>query len=96
MRPITEYSDYRKYMRDYYEERKKGSYFSWREFAKLAGFTSSGYLKLVCDGKTRLSRGGAAKVAGAMGLTGFGAQWWNTAMLRTQTFLSRFSPVCAP
>ncbi|MBO6136368.1 MAG: TIGR02147 family protein [Fibrobacter sp.] len=76
MRPITEYSDYRKYMRDYYEERKKGSYFSWREFAKLAGFTSSGYLKLVCDGKTRLSRGGAAKVAGAMGLTGFGAQYF--------------------
>lgn len=76
MKPITEYSDYRKYMRDYYEERKKGSYFSWREFAKLAGFASSGYLKLVCDGKTRLSRGGAAKVAGAMGLFGFEAQYF--------------------
>ena len=76
MKPITEYSDYRKYMRDYYEERKKGSYFSWREFAKLAGFTSSGYLKLVCDGKTRLSRVGAVKVAGAMGLAGFSSQYF--------------------
>ena len=51
MNPIAEYNDYRRYMRDYYQERKRTSYFSWREFAKLAGFSSSGYLKLVCDGK---------------------------------------------
>ena len=76
MKPITEYVDYRQYMRDYYEERKRVSYFSWREFAKLAGFLSSGYLKLVCDGKTRLSRIGAAKVAGAMELSGFGTQYF--------------------
>ena len=67
---------YREYMRDYYGERKRVSYFSWREFAKLAGFTSSGYLKLVCDGKTRLSRVGAVKVAGAMGLAGFSSQYF--------------------
>ena len=76
MKPITEYVDYREYMRDYYGERKRVSYFSWREFAKLAGFTSSGYLKLVCDGKTRLSRVGAVKVAGAMGLAGFSSQYF--------------------
>ena len=76
MKPITEYVDYRQYMRDYYEERKRVSYFSWREFAKIAGFSSSGYLKLVCDGKTRLSRIGAAKVAGAMELSGFGSQYF--------------------
>lgn len=76
MKPITEYVDYREYMRDYYGERKRISYFSWREFAKLAGFTSSGYLKLVCDGKTRLSRVGAVKVAGAMGLAGFSSQYF--------------------
>lgn len=76
MKPITEYVDYRQYMRDYYEERKRVSYFSWREFAKIAGFSSSGYLKLVCDGKTRLSRIGAAKVAGAMELSGFGTQYF--------------------
>ena len=76
MKPITEYVDYREYMRDYYGERKRVSYFSWRELAKLAGFTSSGYLKLVCDGKTRLSRVGAVKVAGAMGLAGFSSQYF--------------------
>ena len=34
MKPITEYSDYRTYMRDFYEERKRVSYFTWREFRR--------------------------------------------------------------
>ena len=76
MKPITEYEDYRAYLRDFYEERKRTSAFSWREFAKLAGFSSSGYLKLGCDGKTRLSRVGAVKVAPAMGLAGFQAEYF--------------------
>ena len=71
MKPITEYNDYRIYMRDFYEERKRTSYFTWREFASLAGFVSPTYLKLVCDGNTRLSKPGIAKVARAMGLEGF-------------------------
>lgn len=71
MKPILDYLDYRRYMRDFYEERKKSSAFSWREFAKLAGFVSPTYLKLVCDGKTNLSKPGVQKVAKAMGLEGF-------------------------
>ena len=76
MKRITEYNDYRRYMRDYYEERKRTSYFSWREFAKLAGFSSSGYLKLVCDGKTRLRQDGALKVARAMELSGYRLEYF--------------------
>ena len=76
MKRITEYNDYRCYMRDYYEERKRTSYFSWREFAKLAGFSSSGYLKLVCDGKTRLRQDGALKVARAMELSGYRREYF--------------------
>lgn len=71
MKPILEYLDYRRYMLDYYEERKRYSSFTWREFAKLAGFVSPSYLKLVCDGKTSLSKPGISKVADAMGLEGF-------------------------
>ncbi len=71
MKPIVEYLDYRVYMREFYEERKRTSAFTWREFSKLSGFASSGYLKLVCDGKTRLRGAGAESVAKAMGLTGF-------------------------
>ena len=70
MRPITEYQDYRKYMRDYYEERKRSSLFSWREFSRLAGFSSPNYLQLVCEGKSRVSKNGIDGVADAMGLEG--------------------------
>ena len=71
MKPITEYQDYRQYMQDFYQERKRSSYFTWRKFASLAGFASPAYLKLVCDGKTSLSKPGVPKVARAMNLEGF-------------------------
>jgi len=71
MKPIVEYKDYRAYMADFYEERKRTSAFTWREFAKIAGFTSPSYLKLVCDGKSSLSRVAMNRVAVAMGLVGY-------------------------
>lgn len=71
MKPIVEYKDYRAYMTDFYEERKRTSAFTWREFAKIAGFTSPSYLKLVCDGKSSLSRVTMNRVAVAMGLVGY-------------------------
>ena len=70
MKPITEYKDYRLYMQDFYEERKRTSAFSWREFSKLAGFKSPVYLKLVCEGKSSLSFVKMEQVAHAMGLAG--------------------------
>ena len=72
MKSVFEYRNYREYIRDFYESRKRCSAFTWREFAKLAGFSSSGFLKLVCDGKTRLSKVAVEKVVPAFGL--FGAQ----------------------
>ena len=57
-------------MRDFYEERKRSSLFSWREFSKLAGFASPNFMQLVCEGKSRLSKTGVEKVADAMGLAG--------------------------
>ena len=58
-------------MQDFYEERKRTSAFSWREFSKLAGFKSPVYLKLVCDGKSSLSLVKMEQVAHAMGLVGY-------------------------
>lgn len=71
MKPIVEYSDFRKYMRDFYEDRKLRSAFSWREFSKNAGFSSPSYMKVVCDGKSKLSRIGVERTGAAMGLSGF-------------------------
>ena len=71
MKEIVEYTDYREFIRDYYDERKRCSAFTWREFAKAAGFSSAVYLKYVSEGKKNLSIGAAGSVAGAMGLAGF-------------------------
>ena len=71
MKEIVEYTDYRKYIRDYYEERKRCSVFSWQKFAQDAGFSSAVFLKYVCEGKKNLSVGSAGSVASAMGLVGF-------------------------
>lgn len=71
MKPIVEYTDFRKFMRDFYEERKRCSVFSWREFSKIAGFSSPSYMKVVCDGKSKLSRIGVERTGAAMGLAGF-------------------------
>ena len=67
MKDIVEYTDYRKFIQDYYDERKRSSAFTWREFAHDAGFTSPVYLKYVCEGKKNLSIGVAGSVANAMG-----------------------------
>ncbi|MDY6331600.1 MAG: TIGR02147 family protein [Fibrobacter sp.] len=71
MKEIVEYTDYRKYIQDYYDERKRCSAFSWHAFAQKAGFSSDVYLKYVCEGKKNLSVGSAGSVANAMGLVGF-------------------------
>ena len=71
MKEIVEYTDYRKYIQDYYDERKRCSAFTWRDFARAAGFSSAVFLKYVCEGKKNLSLGAAGSVANAMGLAGF-------------------------
>jgi uncharacterized protein (TIGR02147 family) len=63
-------------MQEFYEERKRCSAFSWREFSHLAGFSSSNYMKLVCDGKTRLSKVGVERVAKAMELEGSAKEYF--------------------
>ena len=78
MKSVTEYEDYRIYMQDYYNEKKRLSSFSWREFARASGFTSPTYLKLVCEGKTRLSPQGAEKVGNAMELAGFELEYFKS------------------
>ena len=76
MKPITEYKDYHSLIKDFYEDQKRTSYFSWREFAKLAGFTSPTYLRLVSEGKSNLSRVSMNRMISAMGLAGFEANYF--------------------
>ena len=71
MKSILEYKDYRLYIQDYYDERKRQGAFSWREFCKNAGFSSPNFLQLVCNGESKLGKPKIANVAHAMGLVGF-------------------------
>ena len=70
MKSVIEYEDYRSFMNDYYQWKKRISAFSWREFTKSGGFTSPNYLKLVCEGKSGLSKKGIERAADAMDLVG--------------------------
>lgn len=76
MKPVMEYQNYRVYIRDFYAERKVRSGFTWRDFAKAAGYSSPVFLKLVCDGKSNLSEVGVERVASAMGLVGVDLQYF--------------------
>lgn len=76
VKSVYDYKDYRQYILDYYSEQKKFTGFSWRDFAKAAGFGSPVYLKIVCDGKNGLSKGARAAVAKAMGLEGYEAEYF--------------------
>lgn len=76
MKAIFQYQDYRLYIQEFYTEQKEKSGLSWRIFAKDAGYSSSAYLKLVCDGKTRLTAEGAKKTALAMKLNDFETQYF--------------------
>lgn len=67
---VVEYLDYRKYILDFYKDRKAKSAFTWREFARLAEFSNPVYLKQVSDGKYNLSQEASNRVAKAMGLVG--------------------------
>lgn len=70
MKSVIEYEDYRSFMNDYYQWKKRTSAFTWREFAKKGGFTSPNYMKLVCENKSGLSKAGIERTADAMELVG--------------------------
>jgi len=67
---IFEYDDYRKFLVDFYIESKtRNKNFSFRFFARVAGFGSPSFLKLVMDGKRNISAASARKFSSAMKLT---------------------------
>lgn len=76
MKPVMEYQNFRIFMRDFYTDRKTRSGYTWRDFAKAAGYSSPVFLKLVCDGKANLSKVGVERVAQAIGLAGVDLQYF--------------------
>lgn len=85
MKLVMEYNNFRLFMRDFYSERKDRSGFTWRNFAKAAGYSSPVFLKLVCDGKANLSEVGIERVAQAMGLVGIDLQYFRLLVVFNQS-----------
>jgi uncharacterized protein (TIGR02147 family) len=66
---IFEYTDYRKYLKDYYNEQKSvNKAFSYRYFAQKAGFNSSGLFKDITDGRCNMQSGMIMKFSKTIGL----------------------------
>lgn len=69
MKTILIYNNYRQYLLDFYEERKRTTGYSYREFAADTGMNSSSWLLLLIKGKKNLSADTAKRVALALKLT---------------------------
>lgn len=60
---IFNYTDYRKYLKDYYNFQKKSdSLFSFRIWSKQMGFTSSNYVKFIIDKKRHVGKNSIYKI----------------------------------
>lgn len=69
MMDVFTYSDYRQYLKDYYERNKAlKPAFSYRYLAQKAGINSSSYFKLVIEGKRNLTKKTILKMATALKL----------------------------
>lgn len=83
---IYGYTDYREYLRDFYEFRKDGQHgYSFRSFSKAAGFTSPNILKLVIDGTRNISPEAATKFVKALNLKGQMADYFTTLVRMNQS-----------
>jgi uncharacterized protein (TIGR02147 family) len=71
------YTDFRKYLKDYYEARKASERgYSFRAFSKAAGFSSPNFLKLVIDGSRNISAAAIEKFIQALALKGKHAEYF--------------------
>lgn len=67
---LFDYFDYREYLQDYYQfHKKKNSAYSYRLFARKAKLGSPNYLKLVVDGKRRITDRTLYQFARGLGLS---------------------------
>jgi uncharacterized protein (TIGR02147 family) len=79
------YTDFRAYLRDFYEFRKDGTRgYSFRAFSKAAGFASPNILKLVTDGERNISPDATQKFIKALGLKGQMAEYFDTLVRMNQ------------
>ncbi len=86
VRSIFTYSDYRQFLRDYYDERKASDpKFSHRYFAMKAGVRSTGFFSDVLKGKRNLTPSLSAKFSAALKLKKSEAEYFRNLVGYTQS-----------
>lgn len=82
---IFEYIDYRKFLADYYNNKKKTSkYFSYRYFSNKIGLNSPSFLKQVIDGKRNLTPHMIERFCNALNLKQKEARYFRSLVLFNQ------------
>lgn len=84
MAPILQYQDFRRYLQDFYDWKKRTSAFSWRDYSKMVGFASPVFMKQVCEGKANLGKKAAVKVADAFKFTGIEREYFFSLVMFAQ------------
>jgi uncharacterized protein (TIGR02147 family) len=82
---LLTYSDYRQYLRDYYEINKAANPdFSFRYLSQRAGVNSSAYFKYVIEGKRNLTKGSLLKTCIALNLKDRDAEYFENLVFFNQ------------
>lgn len=66
MKSIYEYTNYRLFLKDYYEEQKAEKGFTYRDFSRLTGMNSTSWLLHLIKGSKNLSTDSVIRVAKAL------------------------------
>lgn len=97
---VFDFPDYRQYLQAFFQESKsEKKYFSYRYFARHAGFGSQSYLKMIMDGQRNLKASSIKKIVQALDLSKKEAEYFETLVLYDQAqtsadkdhYLSRLS-----
>lgn len=84
MKPVFDYTNYRLYLKDYYEERKAESGFTYRDFSELTGMNSTSWLLHLIKGTKNLSPDTAIRIAKALKLGKAEAEYFELMVPFTQ------------
>lgn len=79
-----EYTDYRKFLRDWYQSAKQSGRLSYRSFAQRAGLKSINFFKFVMDGTRNLTEDSIRKFATGLKLNKQEAEFFRNLVLYNQ------------
>lgn len=84
MNTIFQYTNYRSFLKDFYEEKKSRERFTYRDFSKMAGVNSSSWLLHLIKGIKNLSNESIIKISKALGMCASEAEYFELLVHFTQ------------